>query len=208
MFVVINCDFIDSRKNKNFDKILQEKLKLLNKKFSFFSLETNINVSRGDEIQFIIKLNNNFFKIIRYLRGILHPLKLRIGMGFIENLNITSKNSWDLNGEGFFLAREALDKIKDNKNISTRICSHNKEIEATLNIFYNFNDLILEEWKDKNWELNNLKIENSVNRKIIEHLKISSSTFYDRLKSSKLEAIEKNEKIILNLLLKEDDNNE
>lgn len=208
MLVVVNCDFIDSRKTPNFDNDLKNKLSIINEKLSFLFLETDINVSRGDEIQFVIKFTPNFFKTIRYLRGFFFPLKLRIGMGFTEKLNITSKNSWDLNGEGFFLAREALEKIKGEKFISTMVCSHDKQIETILNVFYNFNDLILEEWKEKNWELNNLKIENITNRKIIEKTKISSSTFYDRLKSSKLEIIEKNENIILQLFFKEDDNNE
>ncbi|HYH03209.1 MAG TPA: SatD family protein, partial [Bacillota bacterium] len=84
------------------------------------------------------------------------PLKLRVGVGIgvIDPATLSVDNSWDMNGEAFFLARNALDKTKSGqeKTPTTIIASQDHDFEVAVNAIYRLIDLILNKWTAKQWE--------------------------------------------------------
>src|SRR6056297_3315920 len=105
---VITIDVIGSKKEKRFNQVIREKLSNLNPA----SYEFAPALSRGDEIQCVVAQGENPFSVIREIRFILLPIKLKIGIG-IGEIEIPSqvRDSWDLSGEAFFKARKALEHL-------------------------------------------------------------------------------------------------
>lgn len=123
MYFVITCDVINSKKIEKFDDKLKEKIKILNDEIE--NIVVKFSSSRGDEIQGVLSYDKNIFRNIKILRRTLYPLKLRIGIGVgdMEKENIDYNNSWNMNGEIFYLARNSLLNISKEKTIKTKILS-------------------------------------------------------------------------------------
>ncbi|WP_270305177.1 SatD family protein [Terrisporobacter petrolearius] len=116
-------------------------------------ISTDVSISRGDEIQVFCSDIINIIEVIRQLRYYFRPLKIRIGVG-IGGINTEkSDNSWNMDGEAFFKAREALDKVKiQDKKRMTYICSPNEQFDIISNSIYMLMDSIINEWSDSKWE--------------------------------------------------------
>ncbi|HBI93988.1 MAG TPA: hypothetical protein DDY58_17055 [Terrisporobacter glycolicus] len=116
-------------------------------------ISTDVSISRGDEIQVFCSDLINIIEVIRQLRYYFRPLKIRIGVG-IGGINTEkSDNSWNMDGEAFFKAREALDKVKiQDKKRMTYICSPNEQFDIISNSIYMLMDSIINEWSDSKWE--------------------------------------------------------
>lgn len=116
-------------------------------------ISTNVSISRGDEIQVFCSDIINIIEVIRQLRYYFRPLKIRIGVGIGGIHTEKSDNSWNMNGEAFFKAREALDKVKiQNKKRMTYICSPNEQFNIIGNSIYMLMDTIINEWSDSKWQ--------------------------------------------------------
>lgn len=169
---VITADVINSKKsNKDILKFLESKNIYYNedKVLNIFLTEqaqkitmslqsknlisTDVSISRGDEIQVFCSDIINIIEAIRQLRYYFRPLKIRIGVG-IGGINTEkSDNSWNMDGEAFFKAREALDKVKiQDKKRMTYICSPNEQFDIISNSIYMLMDSIINEWSDSKWE--------------------------------------------------------
>lgn len=116
-------------------------------------ISTNVSISRGDEIQVFCSDIINIIEVIRQLRYYFKPLKIRIGVGIGGIYTEISDNSWDMDGQAFFKAREALDKVKiqDRKRM-TYFCSSNEEFDLIANSIYMLIDGIISEWSDTKWD--------------------------------------------------------
>ncbi|WP_419727116.1 SatD family protein [Terrisporobacter petrolearius] len=116
-------------------------------------ISTDVSISRGDEIQVFCSDIINIIEVIRQLRYYFRPLKIRIGVG-IGGINTEkSDNSWNMDGEAFFKAREALDKVKiQDKKRMTYICSPNEQFDIISNSIYMLIDSLINEWSDSKWE--------------------------------------------------------
>lgn len=169
---VITADVINSKKsNKDILKFLESKNIYYNedKVLNIFLTEqaqkitmslqsknlisTDVSISRGDEIQVFCSDIINIIEVIRQLRYYFRPLKIRIGVG-IGGINTEkSDNSWNMDGEAFFKAREALDKVKiQDKKRMTYICSPNEQFDIISNSIYMLMDSLINEWSDSKWE--------------------------------------------------------
>lgn len=116
-------------------------------------ISTNVSIWRGDEIQVFCSHIINIIEVVRQLRYYFRPLKIRIGVGIGGIYTEKSDNSWNMNGEAFFKAREALDKVKiQNKKRMTYICSPNEQFNIIGNSLYMLMDTIIDEWSDSKWE--------------------------------------------------------
>jgi len=122
VFTVITADIIDSRKTSISFGDLEKRLINLNYPEEMI---TPFKILRGDEIQGVFSGFLKTPQILRRLRYCFYPLQLRIGIGIgtIEK-GIDKDNSWEMNGPAFYLARNALDQVKADHDLSlTRINS-------------------------------------------------------------------------------------
>ena len=207
--VLLTSNVIDSKKIRNLDNILQSKINNLNLKLEK-DLLTKISSSRGDEIQFILKLNNYFFENIMIFRAMLYPLIVRTGASIIKvsEINVGNlSNSWDLNGEPFFLARKILDEdLKKIKMFTLKFSSNLDKYDNVFNSFFILNDTILNNWKKIHWELIKIALDHNYdNKEVSKKLGLYSEgynkptqTYYDRLKKTNISSIKESYNYIIN----------
>ena len=210
--VLLTSDIINSKLINNFDSCLKEKITELNKLLKN-DLITKINSSRGDEIQFILKFNKNFFKNIMLFRATLFPFKIRSGASIMNTnlLNVSfTTNSWDLNGLDFFSVRKLLDEsLKKEKDYSLRFSSTFDKYDDILNSFFILNDSIINNWPEKYWDLVKLFLLHNDNKFIAKSLNLYSvknkptQTYYDRLSKSNIIKINNSSNFLINFFINE-----
>lgn len=149
LFAVITGDVIDSQKHPAHLETLKEKLS----QFATPGLDTPFHVSRGDELQAVCGELSLLPVIIRNLRYVCRPLTLRLGIGIgrIEN-HTPGRNSWDMTGPAFVLARQALDLIKKSKIPQTVLVSEDPFFDRVFNMVYSLADTIVNGWTPRQWE--------------------------------------------------------
>ncbi len=154
MYVAVIADVIDSRKYAE-AKSIQSVLKNLNKMLADKGLGILIPFycMKGDEIEAVFSINNNFLRALRFLRCALLPMKLRIGAG-IGNLDMPfdlPKNPFEINGEAFHLARGALTEIrKFNKAEQNTLLIKNSDEAAGL--ICRLYSILVSDVKKQQWE--------------------------------------------------------
>lgn len=151
-FAVITADIIDSRRQEVGLTLLRSQLKQIRSR----ALLTDFNVSRGDELQAVCRDLAELPVLIRHLRYRCLPMKLRVGVGIgvIDPETLMFENSWEMNGEAFFMARKALNQIEigQNKTPATLFVSAQRDFDRTVNAIYRLYDLVLNKWTAKQWE--------------------------------------------------------
>ncbi|QZY55757.1 SatD family protein [Crassaminicella profunda] len=211
-FCVITADIIKSRKYLNAKEEINNKLDQLNKKLKN-ELFTSFVLSRGDEIQAV--LNNIEFlpEVIRNVRYYCRPFQLRlgVGIGYIEAiLDNQNHNSWDMNGQAFYLARDAMDTLnKLQRKHSTPYKKHypatylwsmNEALNLSLNSIYILVDSIIRNWNDEQWETIMLYESLGTYELVSRQLSISKSAVQQRCDLANwrsIVAVEKNLKGLL-----------
>ena len=140
---VITIDVIRSKKEKYLGQIIREKIAVINPDRYAFSPA----LSRGDEIQCVVKRGENPFSAIREMRFALldYQLKIGIGLGEIEIPEIV-RDSWDLSGEAFFRAREALDQLSGADETCVKMCSGDIKLDLAINSALTLMNLIMNNW--------------------------------------------------------------
>jgi hypothetical protein len=150
-YAVITADIIDSQKQPKQVALLKAKLE----SFDSAGLLTGFAFSRGDEIQAVCRELELLPVIIRKLRYRCIPLKLRIavGIGLIESAGKLYTSSWDMNGEAFFKARAALNRLAavNRKFPGTFIASPDPGFDLAANTIYSLYDTIINHWTEKQW---------------------------------------------------------
>lgn len=155
-YIVITGDVINSRNSKFNKEEFVTKIKKMNTDYKN-EIVIGFSILKGDEIQGILRYGCNLFKIIRMLEYYLKPYKLRIGVGIgdIDGDIIDCQTSWELNGEAFFLARDAIDEISNRrkKNVDYKVLIHtnNQEKDEKINLFYSFVNKTISKWNDDIW---------------------------------------------------------
>src|SRR5665648_24431 len=153
-YIVINADIINSKNTQFKKENIEENIKLLNSDLANDIL-VGFSILRGDEIQGIVDSHSDVFKVIRHLILATKPFKVRIGVGIgdIYNIPKNTKSSWELNGEAFFKAREAIESFSKSGQPDVVFVSENKKLDKRINLFYSFVTNIL-----NGWSLNTFKI--------------------------------------------------
>jgi len=197
--IVITADIINSRRHQNFENNLSKKITALEDE----AIISKFTLSRGDEIQGVLNDWANTPEIVRKLRYYCQPLQLRVGIG-IGNIeeNKIDKNSWKMNGEPFFLAREAVDEIKKIKKSSTILKSGNNEIDKIINCIWLLIDVLERKWSEKQWKAIHLYEEKGT---FEEAANIYGTTWQNVQKlcnTANYEEIHKAEKMLKNLIEK------
>lgn len=196
-YIVITADVVDSKKYEVSKKELSQIVSKISIE-EYPDLITPFKESRGDEVQALGVISENLPKIIRDLRYYFYPYKIRIGIGIgeIEDIIVDNDNSWNLNGEAFFYAREALDQIKGYKNYSLLFKSNRPLFNRMINILFKLIDTIQDDWSDKQWEAVQLYEKFGSYEEGANKLNISRSSFYERCNSAKWDRIKEAEKEI------------
>ncbi|MGC9384609.1 MAG: SatD family protein [Kosmotogaceae bacterium] len=148
---VITADIVKSREKD----ILREKITSKIDKFDCPELAIPFSVSRGDELQGVIEKPHNIAKVIRKLRYFVKPLKLHVGVGIgeIDKTELQkARSSWDLNGNTFIKARDALDIAKKNRLYKTVVITGDKFADTCVNTIFLLLDSLESEWTEKQWE--------------------------------------------------------
>ncbi len=149
LFAVITGDVIDSKKHPDSLETLKEELSQI----QIPGLYTAFCVSRGDELQAVCDNLSLLPVIIRNLRYVCRPLKIRLGIGIgqIDNPN-PGQNSWDMTGSAFVLARKALDSIKKSKAPETVLAGDDPFFDRVFNSIYSLIDTVVNDWTPRQWE--------------------------------------------------------
>jgi hypothetical protein len=150
-YAVITADIINSRSQADLVVLLKNQLNELNSR----ALLTAFTVSRGDEIQAVCNDFTALPLIIRHLRYICLPLKLRVavGIGEMDVATGSGQSSWEMNGTAFYAARNALEHLKNTqgKTPATWVDSQAPYFNLTVNTIYSLYDLMINQWTQRQW---------------------------------------------------------
>jgi hypothetical protein len=165
-WTVLTADIVDSKLTGMTQKELIKKLDVISKDLGekYTSISSPFNLSRGDEIQALLRTSGDLPKIIRRFRFLLQPISVRIGIGFgnvafarfekKDKKNI--KNSWTESGTAFFNSRNCMDQFVKDKTHLTLFESGDSVVDKTFTSFYALIDMIESDWTDKQWKVANL----------------------------------------------------
>ncbi len=146
---VLTADIIDSKRASRIDLQLKPQLSRLNYPF----LATPFALFRGDEIQGVCTDAAQLPRLIRELRYYCRPFRVRLGVGIgTAEENEFAASSWEMNGEAFFLARNALDYLSKNKFPGTCFRTNDPLLDLALNTVYRLLDAIIVNWTEAQWE--------------------------------------------------------
>jgi len=136
-------DVINSKKERLISQTIREKLSKLNDQ----GFEFAPALSRGDEIQCVVASDKNPFSVIRAIRFALLPYKLKIGIGIGEiEIPEAVRDSWDLSGEAFFRAREALEDLSGSDETCLKLSSGLSTKDLAINSILTLMNLIMNDW--------------------------------------------------------------
>lgn len=197
MYIVLIGDIINSKESSLNIELVIKNLNELN----ISSKVTQFSYYAGDEIQILFEFNADIVSIIRKIRYSLFPLKLRIGLGIGDVDAIKGNNSYKLNGEAFYKARNAIESIKKLKSDSTKLSSDFKLLDLSFNTIMLIYDEIISSWSEKQFEAIMLYEKNGTYKEVANILNISINGVRKRLVSSKwqiINEVEYNLKAIFN----------
>ncbi len=148
---VITADVVGSRQQDAAMALLPERLKALQHPL----LVHGFAMSRGDEIQGLADGLLAAPQLIRKLRYASRPLTLRVGVGLGAVPSPQGAlTSWDLSGEAFFRARQALDALKKtNRPVpNTSVVSWDGGLDAIADALFALLDAVCARWTQAQWE--------------------------------------------------------
>jgi len=140
---VITIDVIRSKKENRLGPAIREKLSAITPdRYTFLPA-----LSRGDEVQCVVKKGENPFSAIREIRFVLLDYQLKIGLGIGEiEIPESARDSWDLSGEAFFRAREALDHLSGADETCVEMLSGDLHQDLAVNSILTLMNLIMNDW--------------------------------------------------------------
>ncbi|MDK2931803.1 MAG: hypothetical protein PWR07_1934 [Bacillota bacterium] len=145
---VITADIIRSREARDLLAALPDKLAAV----AHPLLATAFSVSRGDEIQAVCLGPFQAPELVRQLRFVCLPLRLRVGVGIGEiEAGQGSASSWDMNGSAFTRAREALESLGKGTAPRTAVRSGDPLFDEAANALWALMDAIQQRWTPGQW---------------------------------------------------------
>lgn len=151
LYAVITADIIQSRKQE----LPVERIEQTLASFEGEHLVKSFSLSRGDEIQGVVSDLSIIVSLVRRLRYVMQPFGLRMGVsiGEIEDKKLEkASTSWDLSGEVFFSARNALDMAKKSKLSNTFFVCSDELLSTALNTSLSLLETIESGWTEKQWQ--------------------------------------------------------
>lgn len=145
---VITADIIGSRKGGLDQYALANRLREL----AHPALLVPFTISRGDEVQGVMAGWLSAPQLVRSLRWLCRPHKLRIGIGIGYYEGRMGDDPWKLSGTAFFRARQALESIAASKEPATRMVTGEEGLDTLLNTVWLLLDTITNRWTPGQWQ--------------------------------------------------------
>lgn len=129
MYTVLHGDIINS-KQINMQEI-KNRLGLLSSSWLLCPVE----VRKGDEFELLISDPVAAVSLLRSVRFVLHPYQVRIGMaiGEVDRETIHQESTWEMHGQVFRDADEALKRMGKTKESQTRFLNENMILSTKIN---------------------------------------------------------------------------
>lgn len=202
-YMVMTLDIINSKETPNeiFTETLEKKVAKINDILaSFLEYKRKFYKSHGDELQIICPVTSRVSYLIFFTLYYLRPYTARYGIsvGTVEGELL--ENSWEMNGEIFWSAREALDTIKTKKEYFGAIFCADNLSETAANDLLEHVNLLFTSWTDKQWEAIYYKIKYENTKIISDKLGISEPGVNKRLKPTNYKLALKSIETIAKLL--------
>ncbi|MCT4508418.1 MAG: SatD family protein [Tepidibacter sp.] len=204
-YVVITMDIIKSSEMnyKKFNLELSKKVKELNLAIKHsYNYEREFFISQGDEIQIIYPFGNEIVYLFIITLSYLRPFKVRYGVSFGMSEGELKRNSWEMNGPIFWNARDCLTKLKNSKDYDGLVVSEHNYPDKLCNNILSLINKTIRRITDKQWDAIRFELSKKHMETALEELKISKTSYYDRLYVSNLEEIIKSLETIVQIMKK------
>jgi hypothetical protein len=142
---------------KNLNIVLEE----INKKYKN-DISSKFIITLGDEFQGLLCNGANTMEIISEIERKMHPVKIRFGVGIGEiTTDINKELSIGADGPGYYMARTAIEYLKDNEkrkqakstDIRFEINGDNRSSTTMINTILSLITVIKESWSDRQREI-------------------------------------------------------
>lgn len=199
MFATIIADIADSRRNLSESRSIWQLDGV-----SWEGTYSKIRVYKHDELEVVVSDFSRIPKIIRTLRYKLRPNILRVGVGFGDirtdsHLNLNEENNpYRMTGESFYLARDALSMIGN--RTQTQFSTGDIGLDSIIDALYLLMDRRIRDWTEKQWNAVMEYEAKGTQKEAALALGISRSALARRLHSADYDAIDKSEKLIIDLI--------
>jgi len=147
LITVITADVVNSKRAGDVRQTLQERADRVVSPL----LAWPFKVSRGDEIQGVCRGVLAAPEIVRHLVYQARPFLLRLGLGIGPAPSERAASPWELSGEAFFRAREALENRRD-KHASIRLVSGDARLDLAADAVFTLMDTIWSRWTREQWD--------------------------------------------------------
>ncbi|MGE5577024.1 MAG: SatD family protein [Syntrophothermus sp.] len=154
LFTVLTADVVASRRlwnRKDAQADLKEAVGRLNLEAGG-ALITRFSIMSGDQIQGVLRNASGLPKVLRRLRGLVYPVRLRVGIGIGEIVTeIRADYSGEMDGPAFHNARWCLEAMKREKFRLTMCKSPEAELDETVNAVFALMDAVQNRWTREQW---------------------------------------------------------
>lgn len=211
-FIAIIGDIRDSR-SLSLRNGVQEKLKIvldgINNKYEQ-EIASKFVTTLGDEFQGLLSDGTSVLKIIEEIRMQLYPVDMRFGIGIGKiTTDINTEMALGADGPGYYKAREAVEKIKENEKKKKAVVSDirleqemgNEQQIVLINTVFELLKSIEQKWTERQREIiwNMLKYQDG-QEKVACRMGITQSSVHKSLVSGQYYAYEKAMKNVQDIL--------
>lgn len=209
-YCAITLDLVNSRKisdRKEVQNELKEFLKKINQKYESV-LAAPFAFTLGDEVQGVINNLHDSYPLIRDFQQFFQGQLFYAGVGFDKISTSLSKQSGEMDGPAFHLARASVETLK-NKHL--RVHSErftplihysflDSEISGIVNNYLRIIEMLKYALTDKQSEVYWLLFETKTYREIAEKLEQSKSAITQKIQAGNIDEIVKGEEGFIELL--------
>ena len=202
-YIVITMDIIKSSKldYQEFDRLLFSKIDSINSVIRRrYDSDRTYNISQGDEIQILFPFDENIGNLIMLTLSNLYPFEARYGISVGEFNDELKKNSWEMNGPLFWNARDQLEKLKSSNTYNGLVISGYNQTDRLCNNLLPLINKTVSRITDKQWEALRYELQKTELNQSLNEIKISKTSYYDRLSGSNVEAILQSYKVVYDLM--------
>jgi hypothetical protein len=163
-YIAVIGDIRDSRKIENrseAQKKLQRVLLSVNEKYTE-DIASKFTITLGDEFQGLFHSGHRVLQVISEIERALYPKKIRFGIGIgVITTDIDPERALGADGPGYYMARNAVDFLKENENrkqaaladIRLEADGDNDECVAMLNSVLSLMCAIKDSWSERQREI-------------------------------------------------------
>lgn len=214
VFIAIIGDLKKSKKiedRKNIQNKLKSVLQKINKEYEK-DIAAKFVITLGDEFQGLLYKGENVINIIEEIQREMSPIEIRFGIGVgAITTDIDSEMAMGADGPGYYMARKAIELIKENErknktyssNIRIELEEDRHSTSILLNTIFSLLSVVKKEWTDRQREIiSDFEKYQDGQEKSSERLGITQSSVQRGLTNGNYYSY-KNAKDVVNNILKE-----